>query len=66
MPIIQNNCKETGWQQRLKRDLRDRLDVDLLNLNCAYDGDFCRTLAREFSMEFTMMQEHNYGCFRKS
>jgi hypothetical protein len=59
------SCKANEWKNILEQNLRSGHEIDLVNLNSDYDADYCRTIAREYSMAFEVMPENNYATFRK-
>jgi hypothetical protein len=63
-PII-ISCKDADWRNVLKRSLKEGLPVDLTNLPCDLERQFCEDFAVIYSMRFTRDSENDAGFFRK-
>jgi hypothetical protein len=70
MSLLLNCANAVGqqindWKRILRNNLSDGFEVELRRVNFEYDENFCRELARKFSMAFLPMKEIRSGFFAK-
>lgn len=65
MRPLKIDCAEANWQVLLKRNLQERIEVDLENLDYASDGVLCEVLALSHSMTLRYNARNKTWVFKK-
>jgi hypothetical protein len=62
--LVRIDCDAFDWQDSLRSILREKLEVDLVNVVIEYDEPQLEELAEEYKMFFTCDSETKTGFFR--
>ena len=62
---VRISCNEPDWQNVARQNLKDGIEVDLINFNADYDTELCKEMAKEYSMVFRVDAQHRAGFFEK-
>ena len=65
MKPLRIDCADANWKSLLKRNLQDRVEVNLDNFDYTTDGQFCELLALSHSMDFRLDVRNKVGRFTK-
>ena len=63
--VLKISCNDRLWKQLLEAALPREDLIQLINLDEEEDGAYCRALALEHRMDFTVDEVTSYGLFKR-